>query len=74
MKSGYTPYEDPAETYNLENDEKLVYSVLDFYAEDIEYIAEKTGLSILETLKCLLSLHKKGLCEECFQNRYIRKV
>ncbi len=72
--NAFVPESDVCETYHLENEEKLVYSVLDFYAEDIEYIVEKTGLSVLEVLRALLSLHDKGLCEECFQNQYIRKT
>lgn len=64
--------EEVTEKFNLEKQERLVYSCLDFYASGIDEICEKTDLSMLTVLEALLSLTDKGLAKECFLNQYTK--
>ena len=60
------------ENLNLEKEELLVYSCLDFYAKSLEEIMQESGLSLLELLSTLLRLCERGLAKETFKNQYIR--
>ncbi|MBR1629378.1 MAG: DNA-protecting protein DprA, partial [Lachnospiraceae bacterium] len=60
------------ENLNLEKEELLVYSCLDFYAKSLEEIMQESGLSLLELLSALLRLCERGLAKETFKNQYIR--
>ena len=58
--------------FNLEKEELLVYSCLDFYAVGIDEIQRKTSLSLLDTVTALVSLSEKGLARECYINQYVK--
>jgi len=63
---------DPVEKFPLDSDEKLVYSVLDFYAKSIEEVANAVNMEFFEIVPVFVSLEMKGLIKECGKNIYVR--
>ncbi len=57
----------------LANQEKLLYSCLDFRPGHIEKIMEKSGLSLTECLESLLKLELMGFVRDCGNQFYCRK-
>ncbi|MCI8417313.1 MAG: DNA-protecting protein DprA [Lachnospiraceae bacterium] len=58
---------------SLESSELLVYSCLGLQAQHIEEICSRTGLSLLQTMKILVSLEVKGCVCEVRKNYYSRE-
>ena len=59
---------------NMEEDEKKVYSALNFDSKGIDEIAQEAGLTLLQSMRALLNLQLKNLASEVSKNRYIRKI
>lgn len=57
---------------SLETSEKLVYSCLDLYPQNLEEIIGKTKLSVSELLNILVGLELKGIIKEVSKNYYVR--
>ena len=57
---------------NMEEDEKKVYSALNFDSKGIDEIAQEAGLTLLQSMRALLNLQLKNLASEVSKNRYIR--
>ncbi len=58
--------------FNLEKEERMVYSCLDFYPVGLDRIVNGSGLSIMDTVTALVSLSDKGLAKEVYINQYIK--
>ncbi len=69
--SALVSIQDPR-NLNLEKEEFMVYSCLDFYAKSIEDICNETNLPLIQLLSYIMDLCDKGLIKECFKNQYIR--
>lgn len=57
---------------NLEKEEILVYSCLDFYAKGLEEIQNECNMELLTLLGIIMRLCEYGLIKETFKNHYIR--
>ncbi len=57
---------------NLENDEAVVYSCLDFYPKSFESLSKETGLPMLSLMSSVMKLCDKGLVREAFTNEYVK--
>lgn len=57
---------------NLEKEDLLVYSCLDFNSKSIDEIVTETDLDLMTVLRCVLHLSDLGLIEESFMNQYIK--
>lgn len=60
------------ENLNLEKEEILVYSCLDFYAKNLEDLQNECGMEFLDLLSVIMRLCEYGLIKETFRNHYIR--
>lgn len=72
-----TPKEEDAVriiTQNMADDEKKVYSALNFDAKSLDEIASAAGLTLLQSMKAILNLQLKNLAAEVSKNQYIRKI
>ena len=59
--------------YNtLANNEKIVYSCLDFTPKHLEYIIEKTGLTYSEVISIILELEMRGFIKQISGNYYAK--
>ncbi len=56
----------------LETSEKLVYSCLDLYPQNLEELIQKTRMSVPELLDNLVALELKGMIKEVSKNYYVR--
>lgn len=56
----------------LETSEKLVYSCLDLYPQNLEEMLQKTKMSVAELLDNLVRLELKGIIKEVSKNYYVR--
>lgn len=63
---------EKSEKFPLASDEKLVYSVLDFYAKSIEEVANAVNMEFSEIVPIFISLEMKGLIKECGKNIYVK--
>ena len=57
---------------NLEKEELLVYSCLDFYPKDIDMVQKESDMTLFSIFNALQGLSSKGLIRECFKNHYER--
>ncbi len=57
---------------SLETSEKLVYSCLDLYPQNLEDLMRKTGFSVPELLDNLVNLELKGIIKEVSKNYYVK--
>ncbi len=57
---------------NLENDEAMVYSCLDFYPKSLDCLSKETGIPMLLLMSSVMRLCDKGLVREAFKNEYVR--
>ena len=64
--------ENALKNLNLEKEELMVYSCLDFYAKGLEEVMQDTGLELLTALSAAMRLMELGLIQENFKNQYIR--
>ncbi|MBO6216000.1 MAG: hypothetical protein J6N76_10820, partial [Lachnospiraceae bacterium] len=58
--------------FNLEKEEMLVYSCLDFYPKDIDVLQRETKITLLSLFSALSTLVSKGLIKESYKNYYER--
>lgn len=70
--SGKIAEKTEAQKNMLAKEEMVVYSCLDFVPKCLEELLEETALSLGVLSETLLTLRKKGLCEETFPNQYRR--
>ena len=56
----------------LETPEKLVYSCLDLYPQNLEELIRKTTMPVSELLGILVSLELKGIVKEISKNYYVK--
>lgn len=61
-------------TQNMADDEKKVYSALNFDAKSLDEIASAAGLTLLQSMRAILNLQLKNLAAEVSKNQYIRKI
>ncbi len=61
-------------TEHMEDDEKKVYSALNFDAKSLDEIASDAGLTLLQSMRAILNLQLKNLAAEVSKNQYIRKI
>ena len=59
-------------TRNLEDDEAIVYSCLDFYPKGFESLSTETGLPLLSLISAVMRLCDRGLVMETFKNEYVK--
>ena len=59
-------------TRNLEDDEAIVYSCLDFYPKGFERLSTETGLPLLSLISAVMRLCDRGLVMETFKNEYVK--
>ena len=57
---------------NLEDDEAIVYSCLDFYPKGFESLSAETGLPLLSLISAVMRLCDRGLVMETFKNEYVK--
>ena len=57
---------------NLEKEDLLVYSCLDFNSKSIDEIIAETDLDVMSVLRSVMNLSELGLIEESFMNQYIK--
>lgn len=58
----------------MEEDEKKVYSELNFDAKSLDEIASAAGLTLLQSMRAILNLQLKNLAVEVSKNQYVRKI
>ena len=58
----------------MEANEKRVYEALNLEARSIDEIASCAGLTLLESMRALVSLQLKNLAVEVSKNSYVRKI
>ena len=63
---------EKSEKFPLASEEKLVYSVLDFYAKSMEEVANAVNMEFSEIVPIFISLEMKGLIKECGKNIYVK--
>ena len=57
---------------SLEKDERVVYSIFDFYPKNLEEACKETDYSPLSFLSIVMKLCDKGLLREAFKNEYVK--
>ena len=57
---------------SLETSEKLVYSCLDLYPQNLGDLMQKTRMSVADLLDVLINLELKGIIKEVSKNYYVR--
>lgn len=57
---------------SLETSEKLVYSCLDLYPQNLEELMRKTRMKVSELLDVLVNLELKGIIKEISKNYYVK--
>ena len=58
--------------FNLEKEEMVLYSCLDFYPKDIDTVQKESDLTLFTIFEALQKLSSKGLIRECFKNHFER--
>ena len=61
-------------TSSMGEDERKVYSALNFDAKGLDEIASDAGLTLLQSMRALLNLQLKNLAAEVSKNQYVRKI
>ena len=56
----------------LEKSEKLVYSCLDLYPQNLDLLLQKTKMSVPELLDALMKLELMGIVKEISKNYYVK--
>ncbi|MEE3480442.1 MAG: DNA-processing protein DprA [Lachnospiraceae bacterium] len=57
---------------SLEKDERVVYSIFDFYPKNLEEACKETDYSPLSFLSIVMKLCDRGLLKEVFKNEYVK--
>jgi len=58
----------------LDENEKVVFESMDYYPMDVEKIAEKSGMNLLELMNTLICLEMKNMVCEKGKNAYVKCV